>query len=67
MSLASVSQAVRISADTGQHAEWLTEYADLGFDDLYLHHVGQDQESFIDTFADRVLPELAGVAETTQA
>ena len=40
-----------------QHAAWLAEYADLGFDDIYLHHVGQEQERFIDIFADRVLPQ----------
>lgn len=67
VTLASVRQAVRISADAGQHAEWLREYADLGFDDLYLHHVGQDQEAFIDALADQVLPELTRAAETSQA
>jgi G6PDH family F420-dependent oxidoreductase len=66
VTMASVREAVRISADAGQHAEWLREYADLGFDDLYLHHVGQRQEAFIDTFADQVLPELTGAAETRQ-
>jgi hypothetical protein len=66
VTLASVRQAVRISNDAGHHAQWLREYADLGFDDLYLHHVGQDQEAFIDTFADQVLPQLTGAAETSQ-
>ena len=65
--LDSVRQAVRISADAGQHAEWLMGYADLGFDDLYLHHVGQRQGAFIDTFADRVLPELADAAVMSQS
>ena len=67
VTLDSVRQAVRISADVGQHTEWLQEYADLGFDDLYLHHVGQHQETFIDAFAEKVLPELSGAATTSQA
>jgi probable non-F420 flavinoid oxidoreductase len=53
-----VREHVRVSADLGQHAAWLQEYLDLGFDDLYLHFVGQQQARFIDTFAERVLPAL---------
>ena len=53
-----VRTPVRVSADLGQHLEWLTEYAELGFDDLYLHHVGQHQTAFIDAFGEHVLPEL---------
>lgn len=49
---------VRISADVEQHTDWLQEYAALGFDDIYLHHVGQDQDQFIDTFGAKVLPRL---------
>jgi alkanesulfonate monooxygenase SsuD/methylene tetrahydromethanopterin reductase-like flavin-dependent oxidoreductase (luciferase family) len=49
---------VRISHDLEQHLDWLTEYAELGFDDIYLHHVGQRQQEFIDTFAQQVLPRL---------
>jgi probable non-F420 flavinoid oxidoreductase len=54
-----VREAVLVSADLGRHREWLTEYADLGFDDLYLHFVGQDQEPFIDAFGEHVLPALS--------
>jgi alkanesulfonate monooxygenase SsuD/methylene tetrahydromethanopterin reductase-like flavin-dependent oxidoreductase (luciferase family) len=49
---------VRISADPAQHAAWLQEYADLGFDEIYVHHVGQRQEDFIDVFGAKVLPQL---------
>ena len=31
-----------VSADLGEHRDWLAEYAALGFDEIYLHHVGQD-------------------------
>jgi coenzyme F420-dependent glucose-6-phosphate dehydrogenase len=47
-----------ISADPGRHVEWLSEAIDLGFDNLYLHHVGRDQEAFIERFGRDVLPLL---------
>jgi len=53
-----VAQVVRVSADLGQHAAWIQEYADLGFDEIYLHHVGQEQRPFLDAFGEHVLPRL---------
>ena len=53
-----VRSAVLVSADLGQHRAWLTEFADLGIDDLYFHHVGQTQDAFLDAFAESVLPHL---------
>jgi probable non-F420 flavinoid oxidoreductase len=53
-----VAQAVRVSADLGQHAAWIAEYADLGFEEIYLHHVGQEQRGFLDAFGEHVLPKL---------
>jgi probable non-F420 flavinoid oxidoreductase len=50
--------AVFISSDPGRHVEWLTGLAELGFDEIYLHHVGQEQRAFIDTFGEQVLPKL---------
>jgi probable non-F420 flavinoid oxidoreductase len=53
-----VAKVVRVSNDLGQHAAWITEYAELGFDDIYLHHVGQEQRGFLDAFGEHVLPQL---------
>jgi alkanesulfonate monooxygenase SsuD/methylene tetrahydromethanopterin reductase-like flavin-dependent oxidoreductase (luciferase family) len=53
-----VGEAVRVSSDLGQHAAWLAEYADLGFDQIYLHHVGKEQRPFLDAFGEHVLPQL---------
>jgi alkanesulfonate monooxygenase SsuD/methylene tetrahydromethanopterin reductase-like flavin-dependent oxidoreductase (luciferase family) len=50
---------VRISSDPAQHVQWLQEAAELGFDEINVHHVGQDQAAFIDAFGEHVLPELA--------
>jgi probable non-F420 flavinoid oxidoreductase len=59
---ADVTGAVLVSADLAQHAAWLDEYAGLGFDDIYLHHVGQEQRRFLDAFGEHVLPQLGVVA-----
>ena len=49
---------VLVSADLAQHAAWIGELAELGFDAIYLHHVGQEQRPFIEAFGEHVLPEL---------
>ncbi|MEU5884346.1 TIGR03885 family FMN-dependent LLM class oxidoreductase [Spirillospora sp. NPDC047279] len=53
-----VARAVNVSADLGRHVAWLHEYAELGFDGVYLHHVGQELDRFIDAFGAKVLPQL---------
>jgi probable non-F420 flavinoid oxidoreductase len=59
---ADVATVVRVSADLGQHAAWIAEYADLGFEEIYLHHVGQEQRGFLDAFGEHVLPQLSVTA-----
>jgi len=54
-----VRKAVLVSSDLAQHAGWLAELAELGFEEIHLHHVGQDLSPFIDAFGEHVLPELA--------
>jgi probable non-F420 flavinoid oxidoreductase len=53
-----VRPAVLVSADVARHAADLRALVDLGFDGIYLHHVGQAQDRFIDTFGAKVVPEL---------
>jgi len=50
--------AVRISSDLGRHVDWLERDVARGFDALYLHEVGPDQERFVETFGREVLPRL---------
>jgi hypothetical protein len=47
-----------ISSDLGRHTAPLAEYAALGFDEIALHHVGKEQEAFVDAFGAKVLPQL---------
>jgi probable non-F420 flavinoid oxidoreductase len=50
--------SVLVSSDLSRHAAWLHEYAELGFDHLYLHQVDLNQQAFIEAFAEKVLPQL---------
>jgi probable non-F420 flavinoid oxidoreductase len=56
-----VRTVVDISSDLAWHRDRLAEYAALGFDEIYLHHVGQSQRGFIEAFGEHVLPALRGV------
>jgi probable non-F420 flavinoid oxidoreductase len=62
-----VAEVVRVSADLGRHAAWIDEYVELGFDEVYLHHVGQEQRAFIDAFGEHVLPQLDATAPAVSA
>jgi probable non-F420 flavinoid oxidoreductase len=53
-----VAGVVNVSSDLGRHTALLAEYAALGFDDIALHHVGQEQDAWIDAFGAKVLPQL---------
>jgi probable non-F420 flavinoid oxidoreductase len=53
-----VRATVLVSSDLERHVEQLLQWAELGFDALALHHVGQDLDPFIDAFGEHVLPRL---------
>lgn len=50
--------AVRISASTEQHVEWISRDLELGFERVYLHCVHRDQQRFVDAFGAEVLPHF---------
>ena len=58
--LDAVRRSVEVSSDLGWHRDRIAELASVGFDDIYLHHVGQEQDAFIETFGAEVLPTLRG-------
>jgi probable non-F420 flavinoid oxidoreductase len=58
VTLDQVKKVVNVSADLEEHVELLRGYAALGFDRIYLHHVGQQLGGFIDAFGAKVLPRL---------
>jgi probable non-F420 flavinoid oxidoreductase len=58
VSVDAVREAVLVSSDLGWFAGRLRELADIGFDRIYLHHVGKEQDGFLDAFGEHVLPQL---------
>ena len=51
-------ESLLISSDPGQHASWLNDFVELGFEELQLHPVGRNQHTFIDAFGAKVIPQL---------
>jgi probable non-F420 flavinoid oxidoreductase len=49
---------VRISSNIDQHIDWIKEDMTLGFERIILHNVNREQELFIQTFGEKVLPKL---------
>lgn len=56
-----VRESVLVSADLAKHSAYLAECAAIGFDQLYVHHVGQEQFKFIEAYGRDVLPQLEGL------
>ena len=55
-----LGDSVRISSDPASHVKWLREDVAMGFEGLYLHEVGPEQERFVDVFGREVLPAVRG-------
>jgi coenzyme F420-dependent glucose-6-phosphate dehydrogenase len=53
-----MTKAVRVSANVEDHIKWLKEDVELGFEHIYVYNVAPDEERFIRTFAEEVLPEV---------
>ncbi len=49
---------VFMSPDLDAHTAHLQHYIDLGFDQVYIHNVGRNQQAFIEAFGRSVLPRL---------
>ncbi|UER55499.1 TIGR03885 family FMN-dependent LLM class oxidoreductase [Kineosporiaceae bacterium SCSIO 59966] len=56
-----VRGSVLVSSDLGRLTGWVADLVGLGFDEVYLHHVGQDQQPYLDAFGQHVLPQLSGL------
>ena len=53
-----IARAVLVTDSVAELAGRLTAYADLGFEEIYLHHVAQDQGPFLDLAEAELLPAL---------
>jgi G6PDH family F420-dependent oxidoreductase len=57
-----VAEAVVCGPDVDRHREAIAEFERAGFDHVYVHQVGPDQESFLEFYADEILPSVGAVA-----
>lgn len=57
-----VAEAIVCGPDARKHIEAIEEYARVGFDHIYFHQVGPDQEGFMRFYADNVLPSVSSRA-----
>ena len=54
-----VAETVVCGTDVERHLEAIAGFATAGYDTVYVHGVGPDQEAFFRFYADEVLPKLA--------
>ena len=54
-----VREKVVCGDDVDQHVATLTEFADAGFDRVYVNQIGPDQRGFFDFYRTKVLPQLS--------
>ncbi|HEY3522895.1 MAG TPA: TIGR03557 family F420-dependent LLM class oxidoreductase [Candidatus Limnocylindrales bacterium] len=57
-----VAREVICGPDPQRHAEALRKYADAGYDHVYVHQIGPDQDGMIDFYAREVLPKVGQAA-----
>jgi alkanesulfonate monooxygenase SsuD/methylene tetrahydromethanopterin reductase-like flavin-dependent oxidoreductase (luciferase family) len=53
-----VAETLLCSSDPARHLDHLESLVAAGVERIYLHHVGTEQDAFIDTFGEQVLPRL---------
>ncbi len=46
--------------DVDRHVDQFRQYADAGYDEIYINQIGPDQEGFFRCYRDEVLPRLRG-------
>jgi F420-dependent oxidoreductase, G6PDH family len=57
ISIEQVKEVIRISSNPAEHLEWLQEYMSLGFAQIYIQDVSNDQISTIDMYG-RLIDEM---------
>jgi hypothetical protein len=63
-----VARAVVCGPDPERHAAAIDAYVEAGYDHVYVHQVGLDQEGFFRFYAEEILPRFgAGEREPAAA
>jgi coenzyme F420-dependent glucose-6-phosphate dehydrogenase len=55
-----IAKSVICGPDLQRHIEAIRKYIDAGYDHVYVHQVGRDQEGFFKFYQQQVLPEFQG-------
>jgi probable non-F420 flavinoid oxidoreductase len=61
-----VRGTVLVEHDAQRFADRVAELAACGFDEVYLHHVGQEQDAFLDAAGGTLLPLLRSATATAE-
>jgi G6PDH family F420-dependent oxidoreductase len=56
-----IKKAVVCGSDPKQHLEKIKAFAKAGFDNVYIHQVGPDQEAFFRFYEEEILPEISSI------
>jgi coenzyme F420-dependent glucose-6-phosphate dehydrogenase len=54
-----VGESVLCSADPARHLDKIQEFVDAGFDHVYVHQIGPEQDAFFDFYDKEVIPKLS--------
>jgi coenzyme F420-dependent glucose-6-phosphate dehydrogenase len=55
-----MAEIVACGPDPERHVEMIDRFVEAGFDHIYVHQIGPDQQGFFEFYSERVLPELRG-------
>jgi hypothetical protein len=53
-----IAESVICGPDARRHIEKIQKFIDAGYDHIYIHQVGPDQEGFLDFYRREVLPRF---------
>jgi coenzyme F420-dependent glucose-6-phosphate dehydrogenase len=54
-----IAESIVCGPDPARHVEAIEEYVEAGYDHVYVHQVGPEQDGFFDFYAHEVLPKFA--------
>jgi coenzyme F420-dependent glucose-6-phosphate dehydrogenase len=57
-----VAESIVCGPDPKRHLEKIQKFVDAGYDHVYIHQVGPDQEGFFDFYAREILPQFKAQA-----
>jgi coenzyme F420-dependent glucose-6-phosphate dehydrogenase len=62
-----IAQVVVCGPDPEAHLQGIRRFAEAGFDNVYVHQVGPDQDGFFDFYASEVLPDAEALTTRGEA